>query len=553
MKPISQNTLFYGDNLPILRDYVPDESVDLVYLDPPFNSQRAYNVSLRDKHGQEAAAQVEAFKDFWTWDAEAAAAHEDLMSVAPASVVKLMNTLKDVVGEKSAMRAYLTMMTARLLELRRVLKPSGSLYLHCDPTASHYLKIVLDVIFGPDSYQNEIIWKRTAARSDSHRWNHIHDVILFYSKSSKFTWNTQYIPYDEQYTQKFYHFVEPITGRRYASDNLTADGTRNGSSGDTWHGIDVRKKGLHWKYTIEKLEELDKEGRILWPSKQGGVPRYKRYLDEMPGLAIQSIVTDILPLSAQSAEKMGYPTQKPLALLERIIQASSNEGDVVLDPFCGCGTAVAAAQKLNRRWIGIDITHLSIALMKYRLQDNFDLEAGRDYAVIGEPQDLASASALLEEKDGRYQFQWWALSLIGARPLGGEAAGGSKTGRKGADRGIDGYLPFYESLESTQMAVVQVKSGHVQDSHLRDLLGTLETEKAPIGIFISLEAPTRAMLQTAASAGFFESKRWGKFPRLQLLTIADLLAGKKPATPPVYRQKAGRIARNEGRQTELGL
>lgn len=246
---------------------------------------------------------------------------------------------------------------------------------------------------------------------------------------------------------------------------------------------------------------------------------------------------------------MGYPTQKPLTLLERILQASSNEGDVVLDPFCGCGTAVVAAQKLKRRWIGIDITHLSIALMKYRLQDNFELEAGRDYAVIGEPQDLASAQQLAQ--DDRYQFQWWALSLIGARPLGGEE--GSKKGKKGADRGVDGYLPFYESLETTQMAVVQVKSGHVQDAYIQQLLGTMQNENAPIGIFLTLEAPTRAMSQSAAGAGYFESKNWGKFPRVQILTIEDLLAGKKPATPPLYRQKAGRIRGADGRQGELGL
>ncbi len=303
MKAITANTLFYGDNLPILREHIPDESIDLVYLDPPFNSNRSYNVLFKEEGGAEAEAQIAAFDDTWHWNASAERTFHELIQNAPASVATMLGALREFVGTNQMM-AYLVMMAARLVELQRVLKPTGSLYLHCDPTASHYLKILLDTIFGVENYRNEIIWKRTSARSDSHKWNHIHDVILFYSKSDTFTWNRQFIPYDEQYTDKFYHFVDPESKRRYASDNLTADGTRNGSSGAIWRGIDVRAKGLHWKYQIEKLEELDKQGKIIWPNKEGGVPRYKRYLDEMPGLALQSIVTDILPLSAQSTENV---------------------------------------------------------------------------------------------------------------------------------------------------------------------------------------------------------------------------------------------------------
>jgi site-specific DNA-methyltransferase (adenine-specific) len=525
------NTLYYGDNLDILRRYIPDESVDLIYLDPPFNSNRNYNVLFKDESGRQSDAQIMAFEDTWHWGQTAERTYQDLVTDAPERVSATIGALRTIVGTNQVM-AYLVMMAARLVELHRVLKPTGSIYLHCDSTASHYLKIIMDAIFQPENFRNEIVWKRTSARSDSHKWNHIHDIILFYSKSKTFTWNTQFTSYDEGYTEKFYRFVEEGTGRRYASDNLTAAGTRNGSSGDDWRGISVRRKGIHWKYTIEKLEELDKEGRIIWPKKAGGVPRYKRYLDEMPGLAIQSIVLDIEPLSAASKEKMNYPTQKPVALLERIVSASSNPGDVVLDPFAGCGTAVAAAQKLGRKWIGIDITHLSVAMLKYRLKDMFALEAGKDYRVVGEPEDAGAARQLATED--RYQFQWWALSLVRAKPLGG--AEGERGGKKGSDKGIDGVVNFIDdNTGRPKRALVQVKSGKVKSGDIRDLVGTVEREKAALGVFITLEEPTRDMRTEAASAGFYTSPGWGRdFARVQILTISELLSGKAPDMPPPY-------------------
>jgi site-specific DNA-methyltransferase (adenine-specific) len=295
LKGIS-NTLFYGDNLPILREYIPDESVDLVYLDPPFNSQRVYNVSLRDETGQEAQAQIEAFKDFWRWD-ETAQAFDELRETAPASVVTLMAALREIVGE-TPLLAYLTMMTARLLELRRALKPTGSLYLHCDPTASHYLKIVLDTIFGQENFRNEIIWKRTSAHSSANRYGPVHDVLFYYTKSENYLWNKSYTPHDKEYVEKFYRHVDE-NGRKYTLSDLTAVGTRNGSSGQAWRGIDVAKTGRHWKTTIDSLEKLDTEGRIYWPAG-GGMPRYKRYLDEVPGIAIQDVITDISLLLSQA-------------------------------------------------------------------------------------------------------------------------------------------------------------------------------------------------------------------------------------------------------------
>jgi site-specific DNA-methyltransferase (adenine-specific) len=548
-KLITENTLFYGDNLKVLREYIPDESVDLIYLDPPFNSNRNYNVLFKDERGTDSEAQIVAFEDTWHWNETAQHTYDELRNLAPYHVGKMIESLHDFIGNNQMM-AYLVMMAARIVELHRVLKSSGSLYLHCDPKASHYLKIILDSIFGPEQFRNEIIWKRTSARSDSHRWNHIHDTILFYSKSNTFTWNTLFTAYDKEYTRNFYRYVESETGRRYASDNLTASGTREGSSGETWRGIDVRAKGLHWKYTIDRLDELDSEGRIIWPAKQDGVPRYKRYLDEMPGVAAQSIITDIPPLSAHSREKLGYPTQKPLALLERIIQVSSNPGDVILDPFCGCGTAVAAAQKLGRRWIGIDVTHLSIALQKYRLQEMFPESKFR---VVGEPQDIGAAKQLAQ--DDRYQFQWWALSLVRAKPLGGQEDG--KTGKKGSDRGIDGMITFIDDAsDKSKRVIVQVKSGYVKPGDIRDLVGTVQRENAAIGVFITLEPPSRDMITEAVSAGSYHSPGWHiDYPKIQILTIADLLKGAKVQMPMQYGtfKQAKRVREVIGKQVELEI
>ncbi|MGH2497448.1 MAG: DNA methyltransferase [Ktedonobacteraceae bacterium] len=546
-RPITENTLFYGDNLKVLREYIPDESVDLIYLDPPFNSNRNYNVLFKDERGTDSEAQIVAFEDTWHWNETAQHTYDELRKLAPDHITRMIEALHDFIGTNQMM-AYLVMMAARLFELHRVLKSSGSLYLHCDPTASHYLKIILDTIFGPDQFRNEIIWKRTSARSDSHKWNHIHDTILFYSKSNIFTWNTQYSSYDKEYTKSFYRNIEKETGRRFTLSDLMASGTRNGSSGQPWRGIDPKARGNHWKYTVERLEELDKEGRIYWPEKEGGVPRYKRYLDEMQGVAAQSIITDIPPLSAQSREKLGYPTQKPLALLERIIQASSNPGDVILDPFCGCGTAIVAAQKLGRKWIGIDITHLSIALQKYRLQEMFP---DGKFKVVGEPQDIGAAKQLA--RDDRYQFQWWALSLVRAKPLGGQE--GSKTGKKGSDKGIDGVISFIDDArDKSKRVLVQVKSGHVKSGDVRDLVGTVQRENAAIGVFITLEPPGRDMLTEAVSAGIYHSPGWNSdYPKIQILTIADLLKGAKVQMPVQYGtfKQSKRVREIAGEQPEL--
>ncbi len=532
---LDHNTLFYGDNLPILREYIPSESIDLVYLDPPFNSSRTYNVLFRQEGGRESEAQIAAFDDTWHWNEAAEDTYQELVREGPPHVAEMLSALRGfIAGGKTGgnqMMAYLVMMAARLVELHRVLKPTGSLYIHCDPTASHYLKIVLDTIFGPENFQNEIVWKRTSAHSSAKKYGPVHDVILFYSKSPSFIWIPQHQPFSDSYLGSHYRSRND-QGRSYTLSDLTAMGTRKGSSGQPWRGFDPNSKGNHWKFTVERLDELDAEGRIYWPKKDGGWPRYIRYLDEVKGIPMQDTWMDIDPVNAQAAERLGYPTQKPLALLERIISASSNSGDIVLDPFCGCGTTVAAAQKLGRRWIGIDITHLSIALQKYRLKEMFGNAA--EFRVIGEPVTLDDARQLAA--DDRFQFQWWALSLIRARPYGGEA--GSKTGKKGADRGIDGVINFIDDhTGKAKRVLVQVKSGKVKSGDVRDLVGTMDREAAAMGIFLSLEEPTREMTTEALKAGVYHSPGWNRdYRRVQLVTIGGLLSGtSKLELPPAER------------------
>lgn len=524
-QPISRNTLFYGDNLDILREHIPDQSVDLIYLDPPFNSNRNYNVLFKDEKGVDSEAQIVAFEDTWHWNQAAAATYDHL--ITQTNLSETIAALVTLTG-RSQMGAYLVMMAARLVELHRVLKATGSLYLHCDPTASHYLKIILDAIFGPEMFLSEIIWKRTSAHSSAKRPGPVHDVLLLYARTSYYQWNSVYTPHDPAYLASHYRSKDE-QGRAYTLSDLTAAGTRNGSSGQPWRGFSPAEKGNHWKFTIETLEKLDAEGRIYWSQKVGAWPRYRRYLDEVRGVPMQDVWTDIDPLNAQAAERLGYPTQKPLALLERIIAASSNPGDIVLDPFCGCGTAVAAAEKLGRRWIGIDITHLSIALQKYRLEQMYP---GISFAVVGEPEDIGAARQLAS--DDRYQFQWWALSLVRARPLGGES--GSKTGKKGSDKGIDGIINFIDDATGKpKRVIVQVKSGKVQSGLIRDLVGTVQREGAQIGVFVTLEEPSRDMLTEAATAGFYRSPGWGQnYPKLQILTIAELLRGAEIKMPPAH-------------------
>ncbi len=544
-RPITENILFYGDNLFILREHIASESVDLIYLDPPFNSSRNYNVLFKDEHGTESEAQITAFEDTWHWNIAAEAAYSELLTEAPDHVAKMIESLRDFIGTNQMM-AYLVMMAARLVELHRVLKPIGCLYLHCDPTASHYLKIILDTIFGPQNFRNEIIWKRTNVHSDAKHWSPVSDTILFYTKGTKFTWNPPYAPHSEQHVESKYSSTDP-DGRRFTLSDMTSPNPRPNMMYE-WIGYSSPPNG--WRYSKETMAKLHAEGRIWYPDSKTKRPRLKRYLDEMPGTLLSSIWTDIPPINSQAAERLGYPTQKPLELLERIIQASSNADSVILDPFCGCGTAIAAAQKLGRKWIGIDITHLSIALQKYRMEAMFP---GIKFKVVGEPKDIGAARQLAQED--RYQFQWWALSLIRARPLGGEA--GSREGKKGSDKGIDGVIAFIDdNTGKAKRVLVQVKSGHVNSSHIRDLVGTVQREQAAIDVYITLEAPTRDMTTEAVKAGFYHSPGWNKdYPCIQILTIEELLHNAEVKMPPQFGtfKQAQRIQQSDAIQRELGL
>ncbi len=443
------------------------------------------------------------------------------------------------------MMAYLVMMAARLVELQRVLKPTGSIYLHCDPTASHYLKVVMDCIFGAENFKSEIVWRRQSAHSDSRRYGSVHDILLFFSKSEDYIWIDQYQAYDDDYVEQYYRYRDE-SGRRFMSGDLGAAGLQGGGYNYEWKGI-VRT----WRVPITTMQRLESENRIFYT--RNGIPRIKRFLDEAKGMPMQDIWPDLESLRSWHAERLGYPTQKPVALLERILNASSNPGDVVLDPFAGCGTTIDAAQKLGRRWIGIDITHLSIALLKYRLENTHGLSAGKEYAIVGEPVDYTGALQLAQ--DDRYQFQWWALSLIRAKPQGGSA--GSKQGKKGADGGVDGVLVFEdEAGGKANRALVQVKSGHVNAATIRDLIGTVNNEKAAIGILITLEEPSQPMKTAAAAAGFYHSPGWNvDYPRIQILTVNDLLTGRAQARHPsmnISFKQAAR-AQKDGLQPGLGL
>ena len=545
-KPITNNTLFYGDNLPILREYVPTESVDLIYLDPPFNSNRSYNVLFKDESGKQSESQLTAFDDTWHWGEQAEDTYSELVTQAPTDVGKMIAALRGFIGENQMM-AYLVMMAARLVELHRVLKPTGSLYLHCDPTASHYLKIVLDTVFGPENFRNEIVWKRTTTHSDAKRWSPVSDSILYYGKAGVSTWNPQFSEHDPAYvTEKYRHNDNDGRGL-YRLDNMTSPNPRPNMMYE-WKGHASPPFG--WRYSRETMAKLDEEGRIWYPDSKAKRPQLKRYLSEMQGRIFDNVWLDVYPINSQAQERLGYPTQKPLALLERILQASSNPGDVVLDPFCGCGTAVAAAESLGRKWIGIDVTHLAIALMRYRLDSMFP---GIKYDVIGEPQDLGAARQLAQ--DDRYQFQWWACSLIQAKPLGGQV--GSKTGKKGSDKGIDGVITFLDdNTGKPKQIMVQVKSGHVKSGDIRDLIGVLDREKAAIGVFVTLEPPTADMTTEAIKAGKYHSPGWNQdYRRVQILTIEELLQGKQVQMPPTAQtfKQAQKANKGKGEQEGLGI
>jgi len=545
------NHLFYGDNLKVLRDSIGDASVDLIYLDPPFNSNASYNVLFKAPSGESSAAQIEAFDDTWHWNDSAESAYGDVMRSGNGAAAEMLRAMRSFLGENDMM-AYLAMMAVRLIELHRVLKPTGSLYLHCDPTASHYLKILLDAVFGARNFRNEVIWKRTSAHSSAKKFAPVHDTILFYSRTDDYVWNKAFQPIPQETIDAWYNNIESDTGRLYNRADITAAGKRAGSSGQPWRGIDVAAKNRHWAIpgylglgkmsAQEALDHLDSQGRLHWPKKAGGMPMFKRYLEESPGIPALDVFSDISPLNNVAKERLGYPTQKPVALLERIISASSNPGDLVLDPFCGCGTTVHAAEKLGRNWIGIDVTHLAIGLIERRLRKAFPEV---QFTTHGVPQDIEAARDLAER--GKYhEFEKWALALIDAQP--------GNLGKKGADRGLDGRVYFGK----TGHGVVSVKAGaNVGVSMIRDLKGVMERERAALGVFLTLTPPTRPMLAEAAAAGLHEEPGFAPVPRLQIVTIEDAMRLRERAVHlPARRDDTFKPAAREtrgGRQGALDL
>lgn len=516
------NRLYYGDNLTVLRESIRDESVDLIYLDPPFNSNASYNVLFKGPSGSESAAQIEAFDDTWHWNDSAEEAFGEVIRSGNAAAATMLRAMRSFLGDNDMM-AYLAMMAVRLLELHRVLKPTGSLYLHCDPTASHYLKILLDAVFGKENFGNEIIWKRQSAHNDATRkFANLTDTILFYMRATEAKFNVVRVPLDQEYVEKFYRHKDE-KGRLFRLSDMSAPegggmaainkqtGRPNGWY--EWRGYQPPPRG--WRYSPETMQRLHDEGKIEYPEDLKKRLSLRRYLDENEGQPVGNVWSDIHPLHGAAREALGYPTQKPVALLERILSASSNPGDVVLDPFCGCGTTVHAAQKLGRQWIGIDITHLAIGLIEKRLRDAFE---GVEFTTHGVPQDLEGAKNLAargrDDKNYYFEFEKWALSLINAQP--------GNLSKKGADKGIDGNLYF--GAKSEGRAIVSVKAGdNVGVSMIRDLRGVIEREGAGIGVFLTLAEPSKPMITEAAGAGQFELTGFAPVPRIQIVTIEQAL------------------------------
>lgn len=524
-----------------MPENIASESVDLVYLDPPFNSNRSYNVIFgkRTLSGNGAAAQIQAFDDTWHWTPATDEHYQQyVVGGLPLRVADALTAFRTLLGENDAM-AYLVNMAPRMVELHRVLKQNGSLYLHCDPTMSHYLKVLLDAVFGADMFKSEVIWKRTGAHNSAKRWGPLHDTILFYTKSSRYTWNRVFQAYDESYTEGKFGTADQRGA--YQAVSLTGPGLRKGESGQSWRGFNPSDKGRHWqppsmmydyyeKLTGESLAELpmqqrldkaDEQGLIYWPSKKDGQPRFKQYLAISPGMPAQDIIDDIPAVNAVAVERLGYPTQKPLALLERIINASSNEGDVVLDPFCGCGTAVDAAQRLGRRWIGIDITYIAVDLIEKRLEHTFGPSISGAYEVLGIPRDLGGAHALFEHSP--FDFERWAVSLIGAQP----------NEKQVGDRGVDGVARFQTDSKNIGRLLVSVKGGKtVNPTAVRDLIGTVQTQKAQMGVLITMEKPSKGVLDAMNHGGTYTWPANGMvFPRIQVITVTELLKGVRPQTP----------------------
>lgn len=519
------NRLYFGDNLEVLDEHVADESVDLVYLDPPFNSNRNYSVIFgRNRAADESAAQSDAFEDTWRWTHTTEVLIGDLSNTAPTRVADALSAYYTLLGESEAL-AYLVNMTPRLLQLYRVLKPTGSLFLHCDPTMSHYLKVLLDAMFDARSFRNEIIWNRTGAKAlQTTRLARNHDVVLSYGKTDAFTFDNDamFIPYDEaeldDKTREKYSLKDK-DGRRYQLTSLINPAADRPNL--TYEFLGVTRV---WRWTKERMQAAHEAGEVV-QTAPGRVPRLKRYLDEQRGKPLSDVWTDITPINARAAERLGYPTQKPVALLERIIKLATRPGDVVLDPFCGCGTTVDAAQRLGRNWIGIDITQLAIDVITTRLNYTFGTRVFDDIKISGIPKDLRGAQALFDLSP--LEFETWAVTMINAEP----------NRKQVADKGVDGVARFpLGGKAQIGKLIVSVKGGKtINPSMVRDLSGAIEARNAQMGVLITIAPATRGVTDAINHGGVFTHPGNGqKYPRLQHITVADLLAKKRPEVPPTF-------------------
>jgi DNA modification methylase len=532
---MADNRLFFGDNLEVLRQHIGTESVDLVYLDPPFNSNRNYNV-LFGKHvttGGSDAAQIQAFGDTWVWTPVTDRQYAGLMSgEVPSKVADALAAIRTLIGENDAM-AYLVNMAPRLVELHRALKPTGSLYLHCDPTASHYLKIILDAIFGPINFRNEVVWKRTATKGDARRkFGSVHDLLLFYSKGADMEFSSQETAHGDEYLSRF--TLDDGDGRGpYEGAPLDSPNPRPNLTYE-YKGFSPPNNG--WRVSRELMEELDADNRLIFPKKANGRIRRKNYIAELKGRPIGDVWTDISPLNSQAAERLGYPTQKPLALLERILTASSKPGDVVLDPFCGCGTTIDASIRLERQWVGIDITYIAVDLIEKRLLHSYGPSIKSTYEVLGIPQDLGGAKALFDRSP--FEFERWAVSRVNAQP----------NEKQVGDKGIDGVARFpLDQKGNVGRILISVKGGKtINPGFVRDLVGTVESQKAQMGVLITMTEPTRGVLDAVNHGGTYTHPANNEsYPKVQIVTVAQLLKGLRPKMPLTnlpYIQAAKHVA-----------
>ena len=523
------NRLYYGDCLTIMRDHMKSASVDLIYLDPPFNSNREYNAIYKDETGRPLPDQIEAFCDLWTLDEERERALRNMPILMRHSGIDdaiidfwqlWTNALRKT---QPRLLAYLAYMVERLLQMKSILKPTGSIYLHCDPTASHYIKIMMDNIFGHGNFRNEITWRRTITRkgnltrglaADS-------DTIFRYSKGNKFTWNPEavIIPYDldnlDEKTKEKYSKKDE-DGRLYSLTSINAP-VQDQNSKCTYEIMGITRT---WRWSKERMEKEIAAGRVI-QTKPGNVPRQVRYLDEQKGKTLNNIWTDIPAINSQAKERMGYKTQKPLVLLERIVKMSSKPGDVVFDPFCGCATTMEAAHQLGRRWIGIDIAiHAIKRVARVRLQDRLGLVDGQDFIVEGVPRNLEGAKDLWERD--KYHFQKWAV----------EQVDGFVTTKKTADGGIDGRLYFsMPGTDDLRSMAIEVKGGKsVSIKDMRALRGVLNDDLIPMAGLIIMEPlgeiQQRNFDKVIADAGDLVADGVN-YSRMQILTVEEILGGRR--------------------------